>query len=238
MGEQTEQIFLESLGRVLHASARILPGVLAMLLIVALALALALVLRALVRRSLEQLGADRRLREWGLAAPHAEGRVAPSRLVARVVAWTVIAFGFLAGLAALDVATTNVLALRAMELLPRLLVSLAVFVVGLASSRAVERSVLIGAVNMGFHSARLLGVAARWLVVILAIAIALDTAGVGGRVVPVALGILFGGIVLAIALAVGLGARDVVARSLSRHFPSGPQRLDDRPPGEDRVQHL
>ena len=237
MGEQTERIFLESLARVVNTFARILPGALAMLLIMAVALALALVLKALVRRSLEHLGADRLLREWGLAAPHAEGRIAPSRLVARVVAWTVLAFGFLAGLAALDVATTNVLALRAMELLPRLLVSLAVFVIGLAASRAVERSVLIGAVNMGFHSARLLGVAARWLVVILAMAIALDTAGVGGRVVPVALGILFGGIVLATSLAVGLGAKDLVARSLARHFPGGPQRLEE-PPGEDRVQHL
>jgi hypothetical protein len=237
MGEQTERIFLESLGRVLNASARILPGLLAMLLILLIALAVGLLLKAVVRRSLERLGADGLLREWGLAAPQAEGRVAPSRLIARVVAWTVIAFGFLAGLAALDVATTNVLALRAMELLPRIVVSLAVFVIGLASSRAVERSVLIGAVNMGFHSARLLGVAARWLVVILALAIALDTAGVGGRVVPIALGILFGGIVLAIALAVGLGARDLVARSLARHFPSGPQRLEE-PPAEDRVQHL
>jgi hypothetical protein len=191
-----------------------------------------------VRRTLGRLGADRWLREWGLASPPAEGRVSPSRVVSRVVAWTVVAFGFLAGLAALDVATTNVLALRALELLPRLLVSLVIFVAGIAISRMVERSVLIGAVNMGFHSARLLGVAARWLVVIFAVALALDNAGIGQRVVPIALGVLFGGIVLAIALAVGLGARELVARSLQRHFPSGPHRLEDHPPGEDRVQHL
>jgi hypothetical protein len=237
MGEETEHIFLESLSRVLHALARILPGLLAMLLIVAATLAIAVGLKIFVRRSLERLAVDRRLREWGLAAPAAQGRIDPSRLVARVVAWTVVAFGVLAGLSALDVATTNVLALRALELLPRLLVSLAVFALGLAVSRAMERSVLIGAVNMGFQSARLLGVAVRWLIVIFAVAVALDNAGIAGRVVPIAFATLFGGIVLALALAVGLGARDLVARSLSRHFPGGPQRVEE-PPHEDRIQHL
>jgi hypothetical protein len=36
----------------------------------------------------------------------------------------------------------------------------------------------------------------------------------GGNVVELAFGILFGGIVLTLALAVGLGSRDLVSRSL------------------------
>lgn len=237
MWEQTEHIFLESLARVLHAIARILPGVLAMLLIIAIAIGLALALRSAVRRLCDRIALDRRLRQWGVAAPAAEGGGGPSQLIARLVAWTVLAVGFLAGLSAIDAATTSALALRLLEYMPHVVVAIIILVIGIAGSRVVERSVLIGAVNMGLQSARLLGLAARWLVVILAAGIALEDLGVGGNIVPVALAILFGGIVLALSLAVGLGAKDVVGRSLAKHFTAGPQRVQE-PPDEERVQHL
>jgi hypothetical protein len=51
---------------------------------------------------------------------------------------------------------------------------------------------------------------------VLAVAMALEHLGIGGRIVFLAFGILFGGIVLALALAVGLGSKDLVTRSLSR----------------------
>ncbi len=44
----------------------------------------------------------------------------------------------------------------------------------------------------------------------------LDHLQIGGAVVELAFGILFGGIVLTLALAVGLGSRDIVSRSLER----------------------
>ena len=40
---------------------------------------------------------------------------------------------------------------------------------------------------------------------------------IGGRIVDLAFGILFGGIVLTLALAVGLGSRQLVSRSLESH---------------------
>jgi hypothetical protein len=44
----------------------------------------------------------------------------------------------------------------------------------------------------------------------------LDHLALGGEIVELGFGILFGGIVLALALAVGLGSRDLVSRSLER----------------------
>jgi Mechanosensitive ion channel, conserved TM helix len=240
MWEQTQHIFLESLTRVLHGIARQLPGVLAMLLLLLLAVGAALLLRGVVRRVCERLCVDRRLREWGFAGPPGEGQIVPSLLIERLVTWTVLAVGFLAGLNAFETSSTSALASRLLDFVPNLVVAVVIVFVGLAGSRAVERSVLIGAVNMGLNSARLIGLGARWLVVILAFGIALEQLGVGARVVPVSLGILFGGIVLALALAVGLGAKDVVARSLDRRFPGAPKPLGE-PEDEDeegKLHHL
>ena len=44
----------------------------------------------------------------------------------------------------------------------------------------------------------------------------LDHLNIGGLIVELGFGILFGGMVLALALAVGLGSRDIVARSIER----------------------
>ena len=239
MLEQTKRIFLESLERVLNGVARQLPGVLAMLFILVIAVGVALVLRGAIRRVCERLELDRHLREWGVVAPAGEGRLSPSVLIARLATWTVLAVGFLAGLSAFEAATMSVFAVRLLEYVPHMLIGVVILAVGITGSRAVERSVLIGAVNMGLHSARLLGLGARWLVVILAFGIALDQLGVGGRVVPVSLGILFGGIVLALALAVGLGAKDVVARSLEKRFPTVPKSLEEsQEEDEGKLHHL
>jgi hypothetical protein len=57
----------------------------------------------------------------------------------------------------------------------------------------------------------------KWLVLVLTAAMVLDHLEVGGVVVELAFGILFGGIVLTLALAIGLGSRDLVSRSLESH---------------------
>ena len=44
----------------------------------------------------------------------------------------------------------------------------------------------------------------------------LDHLEIGGTVVELAFGILFGGIVLTLSLAIGLGSRDLVSRSLEK----------------------
>jgi hypothetical protein len=69
----------------------------------------------------------------------------------------------------------------------------------------------------------LLSLGVKWLVLVLTVAMVLDHLSIGTSIVDLAFGILFGGIVLALALAVGLGSRDLVSRSLEREAarPSG-----------------
>jgi len=68
---------------------------------------------------------------------------------------------------------------------------------------------------------------------VLTAAMVLDHLAIGGGIVDLAFGILFGGIVLALALAVGLGSRDLVSRSLDReaHRPV-------EAPVEEKLHHF
>jgi hypothetical protein len=194
---------------------------------------------SLVRRLFGRMGIDQRMRAWGVAAPASQGHSKPSAVIARFAYWTVIAVGVLVGLSAFD-ATGN-LAKQLLGYAPKALAGLGIFVAGVTGSRAVERGVLIGAVNAGLHSARLLGLGARWLVVVLAAAMALEQLGVGGTILIVSFSILFGGIVFALSLAVGLGARGTVARSLERVFSGVPetQRETKEPQStQQEFQHM
>lgn len=221
MWEKTKQSFLDSIERTLAAVAGFLPALLAMLLLLVLSALVALLVRFVVRRLFNRIRLDQRLRAWGVAAPATEGRAGPSATIARFAFWTVVAVGFLVGLSAFDV--TGSAGVKLLAYLPHAIAGLGVFIAGLVGSRVIERSVLIGAVNANLQSARLLGLGARWLVVVLAAAMALEQLGVGGTVLVVSFSILFGGIVLALSLAVGLGARATVARSLERAFPTTPE---------------
>jgi hypothetical protein len=111
---------------------------------------------------------------------------------------------------------------------PTTVAALAILIIGGVIARFLARAVLIEAVNMGIQSARLLSLGVKWMVLIVAAAMALDHIGIGRTTLQLAFGIVFGGIVLAVALAVGLGAKDVVRRALERqsHRPSGEDRLD------------
>jgi hypothetical protein len=236
MWEQTKSIFLESAGRAAQAVARLLPGVLAMLVVLVLTAVVAAIASYLVRRICARLDVDRRLREWGMAGPARPDRLGPTRLAGRVAGWSVVALGIVAGLNVFESSATSALAQRLLDYVPHALVGLVVFAAGVAGSRAVERSVLIGAVNMGLHSARLVGLGARWLLLILASAVALEHLGIGGTILTSAFAITFGGIVLSLSLAVGLGARDIVARSLERRFNE--QSEARSAPEEEKLHHL
>jgi hypothetical protein len=68
------------------------------------------------------------------------------------------------------------------------------------------------------------------VVLIAAAAMALDHIGIGRTVMLLAFGILFGGFVLTISLAVGLGAKDAVRRALERELRASTH--------DDRLDHV
>ncbi len=83
---------------------------------------------------------------------------------------------------------------------------------------------LISAVNAQLQYAQVLSLGVKWLVLVLTAAMVLDHLEVGGNIVELAFGILFGGIVLTLSLAVGLGSRDLVSRSLESHVEHAGER--------------
>jgi hypothetical protein len=214
--------------RIVDGIASFLPGVLAFLLLLVTALIVAIIVRFAVFRALQGLEFDRRAELLGVSLAEWTPSRSASKLVAAVAYWTVLVIGLLLGLTALDAALLTRFATSVLEYVPHVVAALAIMVVGGVIARFFARAVLIEAVNMRIQSARLLSLGVKWMVLMVAAAMALDHIGIGRTALLLAFGIIFGGVVLAVALAIGLGARDVVSRALERQTrePSREDRLD------------
>ena len=86
---------------------------------------------------------------------------------------------------------------------------------------------------MNLQYARVLSIGVKWLVIVLAGAMALEHLRIAPGIVELAFGILFGGIVFALVLAVGLGSKDLVTKSLERDVKKQPSEAI-----EDPLRHL
>jgi hypothetical protein len=228
-----QQALYDSTTQVMTGLARLLPGVLALVLAVLVSGVLAWIASSLVQRALRGMRFDEQIATWGWLEVPVWSRHHPSVFIARVVAGAIVLVGVLIGIAAFDTTLTSSLVMGAFGGIPRLLIALVLIVVGYLLAQFLARGALIGAVNMNLPYAGLLGVGVKWLVLVLASAMALDHVGIGGNIVSLAFGIVFGGIVLALALAVGLGSKDVVARSIERELE---RPVDDE--SEGPISHI
>jgi hypothetical protein len=236
MWDHVGTLFDEAFARLAAVLAADLPGIVAMLVVVLGAVAVGFLVRAVLRFSLARVGFDRRAREWGMTAGRAlEPHHEPSWLVARGAFWVVVATGVALALAVLGASTTSLLGLSILTFLPRLVVGAIVLLAGIGAGRFLERAVLIGAVNQGIRQARLVAWGVKWVVLVLGAAMALQHVGIGGWLPTIAFTIVAGGIVLAAALAVGLGARDAVGRALDRSAEPEERGKDA---DEERIRHL
>lgn len=218
--QQVEGALSLSMHRALVKLASFLPGILALLIAVILLAAIGALLSIAMRKVLTSIRFDERLnRNTAAGVSDFSPSNSPTLLVTRFVFWGCVVLGFVIGITALDASYSNS-AQVSIFLLPYVTHSVGAVILLLAGNliaRFLARSVLIGAVNAKLQYARFLSLGVKWLVLVLTAAMVLDHLQIGGAVVELAFGILFGGIVLTLALAVGLGSRDIVSRSLERN---------------------
>jgi hypothetical protein len=220
MWQQVELALSQSAHRVLVKLASFLPGLLALLLAVIVLTAIGAGIAALLRLILTSAKFDERLARNPIAsvsdwAPSHS----PTLLLARIAFWGCVLLGCLIGISAFDAAYPGEpeISLFIVPYLTHAVGAIILLILGTVIARFLARSVLIGAVNAKLQYARFLSFGVKWLVLVLTAAMVLDHLQIGGTVVELAFGILFGGIVLTLALAVGLGSRDIVSRSLEKN---------------------
>lgn len=134
----------------------------------------------------------------------------PSDIAGVVVLVGILLFGTVAATNVLNLPALTAIVSGLLLVFGRILIGLVIFAIGLYLAN-LSFSVIS---SSGYRQARILGQAARVAIIALVSAMALQQMGVAPDIVNLAFGLLLGAIAIAIAIAFGLGGRDVAGRKL------------------------
>lgn len=213
-----DAVFL-SLSNALNAFLAAIPLVIGALLIIIIGWIIAGVLARITTEVFRRIGADR------LFAEHAEGvygertrSITPSVVAGELVKWLVRLVFLVAAANVLGLTQVSQLLNDVLLWIPNLIVASIILLVAPLLARFVRGAIEVGAGEMGFTNASLLGRIAEIAIVAFAVIIAINQLGIAANLVNT----LFIGVVaamsLAFGLAFGLGGRDVAAQLTQRWY--------------------
>jgi hypothetical protein len=198
------------LSAMLESAFNAIPAILAAFVILVGAYIIGKLVGDLAASLLEGLGFDKILVTLGLSREPVEGRTTPSQIAGTV---TMIAIVLLAALSASSLLGFPALTLVITHFVGfawNIIIGLMIFGIGLWLAGLVA-----GAIETSdLSQSRLVALFARVAVVTLATAMALGQMGLADSIVNLAFGLTLGAVAVAIALAFGLGGREIAGREL------------------------
>jgi hypothetical protein len=142
------------------------------------------------------------------------------RLFGVLVYWVVILAALIVAFNGLGLTYVTELLGRVMLFVPRVIVALLLIAFGAYFARFVANAVVTYCRGIGVRDADALGRLAYYAIITFVIVIALDEIDIGGAFLVHAFLIVLAGLVLAMALAFGLGGRKWAAAKLERWWPT------------------
>lgn len=191
-----------------------LPNLLGFLVLLLVGFIVAKVVQTVVRKILEQLGVDRHLHSSD-AHQYVERVLpgaSPSNGISRVVFWLIFLFFLVAAIGALDIPAVNTFMNQVLAYLPNVIVAIIIFIV----AALVAGAVAAGAANLmgDTPTGKIVVTIAPALVLVIAMFMILDQLKIAEEIVSIAFAATMGALALGLALAFGLGGKDVARRML------------------------
>ena len=224
---QSIDMLLDTSREFLHQIAAFLPRLILALAVIAVGWLLAKGVRFAVEKALravnfnvltERAGTDHFLQQGGLQGD-------TTTLFGLFAYWVVILATLIIAFNGLGLTYITDLLQRVELFAPKVLVAMLVVVLGSYFARFIGEAVNTYCEDAQISDADILGKIARYLIMTFVVMIALSQVEVGGDIVQRTFLIILAGLVLALALAFGLGGKDWAAAMLERWWPQ--RRKDD-----------
>jgi len=139
-----------------------------------------------------------------------------SGLLAQILYWLVVLATLMVAFNTLGLAYVTDLIGRIVLFIPRVIVAVLILAFGAYFARFLATSVSTYCKNVGIQDADLLGKVTQYAVMIFVSVIALDQMNIGGDILRMTFLVLLSGVVLALAIAFGLGGQKWAATMLDR----------------------
>jgi Mechanosensitive ion channel, conserved TM helix len=196
----------------------IAPKILEVIVILVLGFILAWVAKFLLGRLLKIIRFEDLCYRIGLSTALARANVrrSSSDIFKIIIYWLVIFFAIILSLSTLNVEVVNELTSSLLLYLPRFFVAVFVLIFGYFLAKFVARALLIALVNAQVKSSKPISLAVHIMILILFVTMGIEQLGIAKGVMMITYAILLAGVVLALALAFGLGGKDIAKDFLEK----------------------
>jgi hypothetical protein len=212
----------QALREIARGFAHLLPRVIVMLILASAGWVIAYAAKAVLRSILRLVKFDK-LSENAGATQLLTRAALPSatELLCRFVFWVAWLGFILLGVSVLGIMGLQEQIARFFLFLPRLFVAVFIMFLGLLAASFFSRAALLAAVNANVPSPRVLSLAIRSMIIVFVLSIVFEELGLAEQTMLVAFGIAFGAMMLGLAIAFGMGGRDLARRFLEKKFVRG-----------------
>jgi hypothetical protein len=194
----------------LNAILEAIPAIFAATLVVLIAYVVGRVVAGLIANLLTGVGFNAILGRLGLGKEPVEGGRTPSEIVGYLVLVAIMLFAAIEASRLLGFVLLADLVTEFTAFAGQVILGLIIFAIGLYLANLAANTVQAS----GAAQAGLLALAARVSILVLAGAMALRQMGLANEIINLAFGLLLGAIAVAVALAFGLGGREIAAREV------------------------
>src|SRR6267154_2439961 len=210
-------LIVSELSQAMHELARgfahLLPRLIVMLILVFVGWVIAYAAKVLLRSILRLINFDR-LSDHAGASQLLNKAALPSstELLSRFVFWVAWLGFILLGVSVLGILGLQEQIARFFLFLPRLFVAMFIMFFGLLAASFFSRAALLAAVNGSVPSPRVLSIAVRGIIIVFVLSIVFEELGLAEQTMLVAFGIACGALMLGLAIAFGIGGRNLAQR--------------------------
>jgi hypothetical protein len=217
------EMIISELSQAAHELARgfahYLPRLIVMLILGFAGWAAAYVVKILLRSILRLIHFDRLSENAGASQLLTKAALPPAtEVVSRFVFWLVWLGFILLGVSVLGILGLQEQIGRFFFFLPRLFVAMFLMFFGLLAASFFSRAALLAAVNANVPSPKLLSLAVRSIIIVFVLSVVFEELGLAEQTMLVAFGIAFGALMLGLAIAFGIGGRELAQQFLEKRF--------------------
>jgi hypothetical protein len=219
MREMIISELIQALHELARGFAHFLPRLIVMLILAFAGWVIAYIVKVVLRSILRLIKFDK-LSESAGASQLLTQAALPSatELLTRFVFWVAWLGFILLGVSVLGILGLQEQIARFFLFVPRLFTALFILFLGLLAASFFSRAALLAAVNANVPSPRVLSLAVRGIIIVFVLSIVFEELGLVEQTMLVAFGIAFGALMLGLAIAFGMGGRDLAKRFLEKRF--------------------
>jgi hypothetical protein len=213
-----QRIIVEPFEKCYEKLLYFLPNLFASILLLVIGIFLAAIIRMIFQKFFKTIKLDKFLERFGIVEALSRSGIKESLsvLISKIIGWIIVLTFLIVSMQNLRIPTVEQLLERFFLYIPNMFIAAFILIIGYLLSNFFRRAVLIASVNAGIRYSGLLSKFVKFTVFILSCTMALEQLGIGRETILIAFAITFGGVILALAVACGLGGKDIAREYLEK----------------------